>query len=116
MKSLSENLYFKNLDNNAGVFHYLVNMAEEEECKEVLLAYFILGQKNDINNADSLDSAVESWLREKAQLDLDFEIDDALDKLRSLGLTAEVNGNFSAISLDRAIEKMQEHWQSFTDY
>ena len=116
MKSLSENLYFKNLDNNAGVFHYLSNMAEEEECKEVLLAYFILSQQSNIHNADSLDSAIEAWLKEQANLDLDFEIDDALDKLKNLGLAVEINGSYSAISLDRAIDKMHEHWQSFTDY
>ena len=34
LQSLTENLYFKNLDNNAGVFHRLIDDAEEEECKE----------------------------------------------------------------------------------
>ena len=30
MKMLSENLYIHNLDNDAGVFHYLLDAAEEE--------------------------------------------------------------------------------------
>ena len=34
MQTLTQNLYFKNLDNNAGVFHRIVNDAEEEEGKE----------------------------------------------------------------------------------
>ncbi len=42
MQSLTQNLYFKNLDNNAGVFHRLANDAEEEECKEAILAYYFL--------------------------------------------------------------------------
>ena len=42
MKALSDNLYFKNLDNNAGVFHHLVDTAEEEEFKEAILAYYFL--------------------------------------------------------------------------
>lgn len=42
MKALTENLYFKNLDNNAGVFHHLIDAAEEEEFKEAALAYFFL--------------------------------------------------------------------------
>ena len=33
MKALSDNLYFKNLDNNAGVFYHLIDAAEEEEFK-----------------------------------------------------------------------------------
>jgi len=28
-------LYFKNLDNNAGVFYHLIDAAEEEEFKEM---------------------------------------------------------------------------------
>src|SRR5262249_49988961 len=31
MKALSENLYFRNLDNDAGVFHHLLDAAEEAE-------------------------------------------------------------------------------------
>ena len=42
MKSLSENLYFRNLDNDAGVFHHLLDAAEEEEVKEAVLAYHFL--------------------------------------------------------------------------
>ena len=37
MKALSDNLYFKNLDNNAGVFHHLIDAAEEEEVKEAIV-------------------------------------------------------------------------------
>ena len=42
MKALADSLYFKNLDNNAGVFHHLVDAAEEEEFKEAVLAYYFL--------------------------------------------------------------------------
>jgi len=40
LQSLTQNLYFKNLDNNQGVFHRLIDEAEEEEVKEAFLAYF----------------------------------------------------------------------------
>jgi hypothetical protein len=39
MKTLGDNLYFKNLDNNAGVFFHIIAEAEEEEFKEALLGY-----------------------------------------------------------------------------
>jgi Protein of unknown function (DUF3754) len=42
MKSLSDNLYFRNLDNDAGVFNHLLDAAEEEEVKEAVLAYHFL--------------------------------------------------------------------------
>jgi hypothetical protein len=34
LEALKENLYFRNLDNDAGVFHHLLDAAEEEEVKE----------------------------------------------------------------------------------
>ena len=50
MKALSDNLYFKNLDNNAGVFYHLIDAAEEEEFKEAVLAYyFLLTAKDPVN-------------------------------------------------------------------
>ena len=61
MQTLTENLYFKNLDNNAGVFHRLIAEADEEECKEAFLAYYFLLVKQGITDADTLDSAIESW-------------------------------------------------------
>jgi hypothetical protein len=41
MKALADNLYFKNLNNNDVVFHRLIDSAEEE-CKEAILAYYLL--------------------------------------------------------------------------
>ncbi len=38
MKTLTDNLYFKNLDNSTGVFHHLIDTAEEEEFKVAILA------------------------------------------------------------------------------
>jgi hypothetical protein len=61
MKALSENLYFKNFDNNAGVFHHLIDAAEEEEFKEAVLAYsFLLTEDRDLTIAE-LDGAIENW-------------------------------------------------------
>ena len=61
MKALSDNLYFKNLDNNTGVFHHLVDTAEEEEFKEAILAYyFLLAEDRDFTKTQ-LDETVERW-------------------------------------------------------
>ena len=40
MKALSENLDFRNLDNDAGVFHFLLDAAEEEVTEAVLAYHF----------------------------------------------------------------------------
>ena len=86
MQALTRNLYFKNLDNNAGVFYRLANDAEEEECKEALLAYyFLLTSKKPLTKQD-LDHRIEDWLSATWQCDVDFEIGDAMNKLIELQL------------------------------
>ena len=99
MQALTQNLYFKNLDNNAGVFHRLVNDAEEEESKEAVLAYYFLLQAQDGLDKRSLDEKIEGWFESAWHCSLDFEIDDALDKLLQLGLVEEADGLLHAVPL-----------------
>ena len=61
MQTLTRNLYFKNLDNNAGVIFRLINDAEEEESKEALLAYFFLLVSGAERTAEQLDTDIENW-------------------------------------------------------
>ena len=61
MKALADSLYFKNLDNNAGVFYHLIDAAEEEEVKEAVLAYFFLMKENRPMEKGELDDLVENW-------------------------------------------------------
>ena len=85
-QALTENLYFKLLDNNAGVLFRLLDDAEESECKESMLAYyFLLAQGGSMTSAE-LDQRIEAWFAQNWQCQLDFEIADALDKLQKLGL------------------------------
>jgi uncharacterized integral membrane protein len=78
MKALADNLYFKNLDNNLGVFHHLIDAAEEEEVKEATLAYYFLLTADRALTRSELDDRIEKWFAEKWNCDLDFEIEDAL--------------------------------------
>ena len=83
-KQLTDNIYFRNINNNAGIFDYIIGAAEEQECKEAFLAYYFL-QQGPLTQAE-LDRRIESWLKEAFGLDVDFEVDDALAKLDRLGL------------------------------
>lgn len=112
MQALTQNLYFKNLDNNAGVFHRLADDAEEEECKEAILAYYFLliqGPKT----RKQLDTTIENWLLDKWNCQVDFEIDDALNKLLVLSLVSEESGQFSAIAPEQAIKKLDDRWDNY---
>ena len=112
MQALTQNLYFKNLDNNAGVFHRLADDAEEEECKEAILAYYFLLARGAMMR-EQLDSTIENWLTEKWHCDVDFEIEDALNKLKVLSLVTEDNGKLSAVALDRAIKRLDDRWDNY---
>jgi hypothetical protein len=113
MQALTQNLYFKNLDNNSGVFHRLANDAEEEESKAAILAYYFLLTSEDPLSRAELDRAVESWFESSWQCAVNFEIDDALHKLLTLGLVTESGGRFSALSIDDGIRLLDQRWDNY---
>ena len=113
MQALTQNLYFKNLDNNAGVFHRLVNDAEEEESKEALLAYYFLLVSPRALHKDELDRHIEDWFRDAWNCELDFEIDDALRKLHSLGLVEESASGLQAVAIDQGIRLLDQRWDNY---
>lgn len=90
-QALTENLYFKLLDNNAGAIYRILDDAEESECKESLLAYYFLLINDRPMTAAELDAAIEHWIAEQLNCKLDFEIDDALAKLLKLELATDNN-------------------------
>ena len=112
MKALADNLYFKNLDNNAGVFHHLVDAAEEEECKEAILAFYFLLISDQAKTREELDLQIESWFSDTFNFDIDFEIEDALDKLMRFGIVTFENNQYRAVSLNEAHIKMDQQWDS----
>ncbi len=113
MQTLTQNLYFKNLDNNAGVFHRIVNDAEEEEGKEAILAYYFLLVNEQPISRKELDHVIEHWMADKYNCAIDFEIDDALEKLRTLGLVWESDGKLLAVSIDKGIQKLDQRWDDY---
>lgn len=107
---LAQNLYFQNLDNNSGVIHRLLDSAEEQECREAILAYYYLLTRagDDGLTAANLDNLVEAELERTAGVKVDFEIDDALRKLTAIGFINEVGGRFRAIALEAALARLAE--------
>ena len=106
MKALSDNLYFKNLDNNAGVFHTLIDAAEDEDFKEAVLAYsFLLNCPEGCRSA-TIDQQIEHWFKSHYQCQLDFEISDALSKLERMQLVTVKDGIYHAVSLEKAKQQL----------
>lgn len=95
-QALTENLYFKLLDNNAGVIYRILDEAEESECKESLLAYYFLLRAGAAVSSDELDAAIEQWFSERWGCVLDMEIEDALGKLQALNLAHREDDKWAA--------------------
>ena len=119
MKMLGDNLYFKNLDNNAGVFYHIIADAEEEEFKEALLGYSFLLKAEAGLSARALDDAIEAWFKEVYGVPIDFEIEDALGKLERLQL-CKITGKddtgaplWTAVALPEACERLDRRWDNF---
>lgn len=128
MQQLTQNLYFKNLDNNAGVIFRLLNDAEEEECKEAILAYYFLLVSAEPLNRQQLDKRIEQWLADQWDCIIDFEIDDALDKLVRLGLVKQSlakqslakqgvvdhrQHEYTALPLQQAMSELDQRWDAY---
>lgn len=110
LKMLSETFYFRNTDNNEGVLTRLIDDAEEEECKEALLAYVFLRRSPGLT-AKRLDEQIEGWLQERFDVDVDFEIDDALAKLVRLELAQRSDeGGYEVLPLFDALVTLDRRW------
>lgn len=109
MAKLTKNLYFYNLDNNAGAISHILDMAEDEEVKEVFLSYlFILNSPKSLTK-EKLDKDIESFIYNTFNLPMNFEIEDALDKLTRLQLVTEteITGKLNAVNLEKALILLQ---------
>ena len=113
MQALTQNLYFKNLDNNAGVFYRLANDAEEEESKEAILAYYFLLVNSTPLTRGELDRNIETWFESEWNCRLDFEIDDALHKLVTLGLVEKSGDKLEAVPVEQGIRILDQRWDNY---
>jgi len=115
-KMLSDSLYFKNIGNNSGAFYSLLNSSEEEELKETILAYAFLNRSKHPLTAEELDTQIESWFKTKLDTDLDFDVEDALYKLKNIGLGIETNGKWEVLPLFKALVRVDEVWDNVFEY
>ncbi len=110
MAKLARSLYYYNLDNNAGALAWLVEIASTEEAKEALLAYAFLQARGALTR-EALDREVESFMRRRFEVEMDFEVDDGLAKLGELGLLSDDGqGRLKVKDVGAAIEGLRDKW------
>ena len=82
--SVSDTLFFRNLAINAGVLSSVVDAAEEEECKEIILVYYHLLTSKEALTPRKLDERIENWMECKLGTKIDFDIDSTLEELTQI--------------------------------
>ena len=111
-KLLSDNIYYRNVNNNAGIFDHIIGAAEDQECKETFLAYRFLLTPGDGPTPDTLDRRIEHWLKTAFGVEVDFEGDDALVKLDRLGLLRRDGDRLFVMPPDEALKQLDRIWDN----
>jgi hypothetical protein len=117
MLQLTQSLYYQNLDNNAGVLYRMLDEAEEQETREVLLAYFYLWRYAGETGwtAEELDDYVELDLERVLDTHIDFEIDDALAKLTRAGIVSRNGERYAALPIETALDRLDDIWERYAN-
>ncbi len=121
LKDVTDTLFFKNLVCNAGVFHSLVDAAEEEASKEMLLVIFMLLQHPEGLDTDTLDQYIEQWLG-TYDVTVDFDVHKALKALENIqneagtALVYSKNQRWHAQSLSTCCTILDQIWDNLYAY
>ena len=112
-KQLTDNVYYRNVNNNSGIFSYLIGEAEDQDWKEALLAYFCLLTASAPLAREALKARVEELLVRRFGVSADFAIDAALARLKGLDLVRESGDMLSVLPLPDALSRLDREWQDF---
>lgn len=115
--NLTRHLYFQNLDNNSGVLLRVLSEAESQDLREMVYAYYILWRfgKQGLTEHE-LDEIAESNLQRTTELEIDFEVNDALIKLESLQLVECRDEKWFAVEIEKCLKNLDFRWDSVFSY
>ena len=117
MVVLAQNLYFHAMADNRGVMTLLADRAAEEDIKEEILLYSVLA-KEQVNVADlrHVDEAIEQYLKSTFDIDVDFDVDDALKRLKAEGIVTELSdGTLATLPPGEAALHIDKLWDACLD-
>ena len=127
-KSVTETLFFRNMASNTGVFQYLIDTAEEEQCKEIILVYYHLLTSGKSFTPAQLDKFIEVWMEEKLGKKVNFDIENTLQSLEAIAgkldtdseliplLKRDQNNICQVIPLEQAKQIIDNIWDNAFAY
>lgn len=117
MVVMAQNLYFHAMADNRGVILKIAARAAEEDVKEEMLLYSVLA-KEKARRADlpAIDRAIEQYLLRTFGTDVDFDLEDALDRLVRDGIVREgADGSLNTLAPAEAAKHIDAMWDQFLD-
>ena len=111
--SRAKHLYFQSLGSNRSAVHLISFMICEEEIKEAVLMYtFCLDVENDGRSSTEpeMKSEIEHYLQKLTEIEVDFDINDAIETLERLDLWKN-RSQLRVIGIDEASTKLEVHCQ-----
>ncbi len=117
MVVMAQNLYFLSMADNGSVIVELAARAAEEDIKEEWLLYSILA-KTDASRADlpAIDHAIEKFLKNEFGVSVDFDVEDALERLIADGIvTEDAAGTFTTLPPKQAALYIDGKWDIVLD-
>ena len=117
MVVLAQNLYFHAMADNRGVMTLLADRAAEEDIKEEMLLYCVLAKERvNIRDLRQADAAIEQYLAKTFGIDVDFDVDDALERLKADGIVEELaDGTLACLPPHEAALHIDKLWDACLD-
>lgn len=117
MVIMAQNLYFHSMADNRGVMIKLIDRAAEEDVKEEMLLYSVLAkEKANRRDLKAIDIAIEQYLKTSFGIDVDFDLDDALERLLAdKVVTIDENGDLHTLPPYEASEHIDAMWDILLD-
>jgi hypothetical protein len=117
MVVLARNLYFHSMADNRGVMTLLADRAADEDIKEEMLLYTALANARvNIRELGAVDRTIEEYLSKTFGIDVDFDVTDALSRLKQEGVVTELpDGTLETMPPHAAALHIDKLWDSCLD-
>jgi len=114
---MAQNLYFHAVADNRGVMTLLADRAAEEDVKEDMLLYSALAKETvNVRELKAVDEAVEAYIKDTFDLNVDFDISDALRRLNADGIVTELgDGTLKTLPPHAAAKQIDKLWDACLD-
>jgi hypothetical protein len=117
MVVLARNLYFHSMADNRGVMTLLADRAADEDIKEEMLLYTALANARvNIRELGAVDRTIEEYLAKTFGIDVDFDVTDALSRLKQEGVVSEAaDGALLTLPPKEAALHIDKLWDACLD-